>query len=214
MLARAGRPALPYLYLSYLPLFCVGGIGLLSLSGALSREQGLAHCRALCSESCSLSELAISRLSFSSGRHTVTRRGIEPVRRSVNDLSVFRCAGAVTASTPNRGQDTGGRKKYRALKATSQACPSKEICEPNQANAAKRTIVLNDLRSCHQTMAPDAPRGMTEHRKFAGRGGSDRDSLFIHYQRRLLTCHPADLRHSLGKCRANLVRDALISKLL
>ncbi|NIY95556.1 transposase [Salipiger sp. HF18] len=33
-------------------------------------------------------------------------------------------------SDPNRGQDTGGRKKYRALKATCQACPSKEICCP------------------------------------------------------------------------------------
>lgn len=33
-------------------------------------------------------------------------------------------------SDPNRGQDTGGRKKYRALKATSQACPSKESCCP------------------------------------------------------------------------------------
>ena len=33
-------------------------------------------------------------------------------------------------SDPNRGQDTGGRKKYRALKVTCQACPSKEICCP------------------------------------------------------------------------------------
>ncbi|OIQ28402.1 MAG: hypothetical protein BM562_12875 [Alphaproteobacteria bacterium MedPE-SWcel] len=33
-------------------------------------------------------------------------------------------------SDPNRGQDTGGRKKYRCLKATCQACPSKEICCP------------------------------------------------------------------------------------
>jgi hypothetical protein len=33
-------------------------------------------------------------------------------------------------SDPNRGQETDGRKKYRALKATCQACPSKEICCP------------------------------------------------------------------------------------
>ena len=33
-------------------------------------------------------------------------------------------------SDPNRGQDTGGRKKYRALKATCQTCPSKDICCP------------------------------------------------------------------------------------
>lgn len=33
-------------------------------------------------------------------------------------------------SDPNRGQDTGGRKKYRALKVTCQACPSREICCP------------------------------------------------------------------------------------
>ena len=33
-------------------------------------------------------------------------------------------------SDPNRGQATGGRKKYRALKVTCQACPSKEICCP------------------------------------------------------------------------------------
>jgi transposase len=33
-------------------------------------------------------------------------------------------------SDPNRGQDTSGRKKYRALKATCQACPSKDICCP------------------------------------------------------------------------------------
>ncbi len=33
-------------------------------------------------------------------------------------------------SDPNRGQDAGGRKKYRALKTTSQACPSKEVCCP------------------------------------------------------------------------------------
>ncbi len=33
-------------------------------------------------------------------------------------------------SDPNRGQDTGGLKKYRALKATCQTCPSKEICCP------------------------------------------------------------------------------------
>ena len=33
-------------------------------------------------------------------------------------------------SDPNRGQDIGGRKKYRALKATCQTCPSKEICCP------------------------------------------------------------------------------------
>lgn len=33
-------------------------------------------------------------------------------------------------SDPNRGQETEGRKKYRALKATCQACPSKEICCP------------------------------------------------------------------------------------
>ncbi|WP_321364914.1 IS1182 family transposase [uncultured Celeribacter sp.] len=33
-------------------------------------------------------------------------------------------------SDPNRGQATGGRKKYRALKATCQVCPSKDICCP------------------------------------------------------------------------------------
>ena len=33
-------------------------------------------------------------------------------------------------SDPNRGQETDGRKKYRALKAACQACPSKEICCP------------------------------------------------------------------------------------
>lgn len=33
-------------------------------------------------------------------------------------------------SDPNRGKDTGGRKKCRALKATCQICPSREICCP------------------------------------------------------------------------------------
>tara|TARA_R110002049_G_scaffold156396_4_gene321387 strand:- start:428 stop:865 length:438 start_codon:yes stop_codon:yes gene_type:complete len=33
-------------------------------------------------------------------------------------------------SDPNRGQGTGGRKKYRSLRATCQACTSKEICCP------------------------------------------------------------------------------------
>ncbi|WP_460272824.1 IS1182 family transposase [Celeribacter sp. ULVN23_4] len=33
-------------------------------------------------------------------------------------------------SDPNRGKATGGRKKYRALKATCQTCPSKDICCP------------------------------------------------------------------------------------
>lgn len=33
-------------------------------------------------------------------------------------------------SDPNRGKNTGGRKKYRALKATCQICPSREICCP------------------------------------------------------------------------------------
>jgi len=33
-------------------------------------------------------------------------------------------------SDPDRGQDTGGRKKYRSLKPTCQACPSEEICCP------------------------------------------------------------------------------------
>lgn len=33
-------------------------------------------------------------------------------------------------SDPNRGKDTGGRRKYRALKATCQDCPSKALCCP------------------------------------------------------------------------------------
>lgn len=47
-------------------------------------------------------------------------------------------------SNPNRGQDTGRRKKYRALKATCQAGPSKEICCP-KAEAQYVTRELHDI---------------------------------------------------------------------
>ena len=60
-------------------------------------------------------------------------------------------------SDPNRGQDTGGRKKYRALKATCQACPSKEICCP-KAEARYVTREPHEearefARACRKTKA-------------------------------------------------------------
>ncbi|HSF91756.1 MAG TPA: IS1182 family transposase [Paracoccaceae bacterium] len=60
-------------------------------------------------------------------------------------------------SDPNRGKKTGGRKKYRALKATCQACPSKEICCP-KADARYVTREPHEearefARECRKTKA-------------------------------------------------------------
>ncbi|MBT9386904.1 IS1182 family transposase [Pseudooceanicola sp. CBS1P-1] len=60
-------------------------------------------------------------------------------------------------SDPARGQDTGGRKKYRALKATCQVCPSKEICCP-KADARYVTREPHEearefARECRKTRA-------------------------------------------------------------
>lgn len=60
-------------------------------------------------------------------------------------------------SDSNRGQDTGGRKKYRALKATCQACPSKDICCP-KAEARYVTREPHEearefARACRKTKA-------------------------------------------------------------
>lgn len=60
-------------------------------------------------------------------------------------------------SDPNRGQDTSGRKKYRALKAAYQACPSKDICCP-KAEARYFTRepheeVREFARTCRKTKA-------------------------------------------------------------
>ena len=60
-------------------------------------------------------------------------------------------------SDPTRGQDTGGRKKYRALKATCQVCPSKEICCP-RADARYVTREPHEearefARQCRKTKA-------------------------------------------------------------
>lgn len=60
-------------------------------------------------------------------------------------------------SDPNRGQATGGRKKYRALKATCQVCPSKDICCP-KAEARYVTREPHEearefARTCRKTKA-------------------------------------------------------------
>ncbi len=60
-------------------------------------------------------------------------------------------------SDPARGQDTGGRKKYRALKATCQVCPSKDICCP-KADARYVTREPHEearefARECRKTRA-------------------------------------------------------------
>lgn len=60
-------------------------------------------------------------------------------------------------SDPNRGQETEGRKKYRALKATCQVCPSKEICCP-KADARYVTREPHEearefARACRKTKA-------------------------------------------------------------
>ncbi|WP_394707414.1 transposase [uncultured Celeribacter sp.] len=60
-------------------------------------------------------------------------------------------------SDPNRGQATGGRKKYRALKATCQVCPSKDNCCP-KAEARYVTREPHEearefARACRKTKA-------------------------------------------------------------
>jgi len=56
-------------------------------------------------------------------------------------------------SDPNRCQDTGGRKKYRALKATCQACPSKEICCPKAKARYVTREPHEEARECRKTKA-------------------------------------------------------------
>ncbi|WP_156461668.1 transposase, partial [Aliiruegeria sabulilitoris] len=50
-------------------------------------------------------------------------------------------------SDPNRGQTGKGRAKYRALKLTCQACPSKQQCCPN---AEARTITREEHEDARQ----------------------------------------------------------------
>tara|TARA_R100000750_G_scaffold20002_1_gene13088 strand:+ start:427 stop:1110 length:684 start_codon:yes stop_codon:yes gene_type:complete len=50
-------------------------------------------------------------------------------------------------SDPNRGPTNGGRAKYRALKLTCQACPSKQKCCPN---ADARSITREEHEDARQ----------------------------------------------------------------
>ncbi|MGX0974797.1 hypothetical protein ACSSVY_000493 [Roseovarius sp. MBR-51] len=60
-------------------------------------------------------------------------------------------------SDPNRGQDTGGRKRCRALNATCQACPSKEVCcpkaEARYVNRETHEEAREFARECRKTKA-------------------------------------------------------------
>lgn len=56
-------------------------------------------------------------------------------------------------SDPTRGQDAGGRKKYRALKATCQACLSKEVCCPKVEAGSVTREPHEEAHECRKTKA-------------------------------------------------------------
>ncbi len=69
-------------------------------------------------------------------------------------------------SDPSRGKNITGTRKYRALKAACQACPSKELCCPN---ADARYVTRKSTRTPATSPAPAGRRRPTRSPGTSGR---------------------------------------------